>query len=176
MQICSSLQTDNHASTPPLSFLQAGCPSCCPANIVKALKGFATLLQHYINCLLTFLLCHPGLINSGESKDWTQFAADPAKAAETASMSSESVDDVWCITDEQHEYYVRQFSLMQDDMHGVISGIHTLVSICNCVSFCSGQLVRDELGCKFFLSEIRKLAAQSRQKMPNSWRNYCSTK
>jgi len=24
MQVCTSLQTDNHASTPPLSFLQAG--------------------------------------------------------------------------------------------------------------------------------------------------------
>jgi len=32
MQICTSLQTDNHISTPPLSFLQAGCPSCRPAN------------------------------------------------------------------------------------------------------------------------------------------------
>jgi len=30
MQVCTSLQTDNHASTPPLSFLQAGCPSCRP--------------------------------------------------------------------------------------------------------------------------------------------------
>jgi len=30
MQVCTSLQTDNHASTPPLSLLQAGCPSCCP--------------------------------------------------------------------------------------------------------------------------------------------------
>ena len=38
MQVCTSLQTDNHASTPPLSFLQAGCPSCCPTNSVKALK------------------------------------------------------------------------------------------------------------------------------------------
>ena len=36
MQVCTSLQTDNHASTPPLSFLQAGCPSCCPTNSVKA--------------------------------------------------------------------------------------------------------------------------------------------
>jgi len=27
MQVCTLLQTDNHASTPPLSFLQAGCPS-----------------------------------------------------------------------------------------------------------------------------------------------------
>jgi len=38
MQICTSLQTDNHASTPPLTFLQAGCPSCRPTNSVKALK------------------------------------------------------------------------------------------------------------------------------------------
>ena len=30
MQVCISLQTANHASTPPLSFLQAGCPSCHP--------------------------------------------------------------------------------------------------------------------------------------------------
>ena len=39
IQVCTSLQTDNHASTPPLSFLQAGCPSCRPTNSVKALKG-----------------------------------------------------------------------------------------------------------------------------------------
>ena len=39
MQVCISLQTDNHASTPPLSFLQAGCPSCCPTNSVKALQA-----------------------------------------------------------------------------------------------------------------------------------------
>jgi len=38
MQVCTSLQTDRHASTPPLSFLQAGCPSCRPTNIVKELK------------------------------------------------------------------------------------------------------------------------------------------
>ena len=40
MQVCTSLQTNNHASTPPLSFLQAGCPSYRPTNSVKALKGF----------------------------------------------------------------------------------------------------------------------------------------
>jgi len=39
MQVCTSLQTDNHASIPPLSFLQAGCPSCCPTNSVNALKA-----------------------------------------------------------------------------------------------------------------------------------------
>jgi len=39
MQVSTSLQTDNHASTPPLSFLQTGCPSCRPTNSVKALKA-----------------------------------------------------------------------------------------------------------------------------------------
>ena len=42
MQVCTSLQTDNHTSTPPLSFLQAGCPSCRPTNSVKALKAPST--------------------------------------------------------------------------------------------------------------------------------------
>jgi len=35
IQVC---QSDNHASTPPLSFLQAGCPSCRPTSSVEALK------------------------------------------------------------------------------------------------------------------------------------------
>jgi len=38
MQASTSLKTDNHANTPPLSFLQAGCPSCRQTNSVKALK------------------------------------------------------------------------------------------------------------------------------------------
>jgi len=41
MQVCTKLQTDNHASTPPLSFLQAGCPSCHRTNGVKALKAYS---------------------------------------------------------------------------------------------------------------------------------------
>jgi len=39
MHVCTSLQIDNHASIPPLIFLQAGCPSCRPTNSVKALKA-----------------------------------------------------------------------------------------------------------------------------------------
>jgi len=39
MQVCTLLQTGNHASTPPLSCLQAGRPSCRPTNSVKALKA-----------------------------------------------------------------------------------------------------------------------------------------
>jgi len=41
MQVCTALQTDSHASTPLLRFLQAGCPSCHPTNSVKALKAAA---------------------------------------------------------------------------------------------------------------------------------------
>jgi len=39
MQVCTLLQTDNHTNTPPLSFLQAGWPSCGPTNSVNALKA-----------------------------------------------------------------------------------------------------------------------------------------
>jgi len=39
MQVCTSHQTENHSSNPPLCFLQAGCPSCRPTNSVKALKA-----------------------------------------------------------------------------------------------------------------------------------------
>jgi len=70
VQVCTSLQTDNHASTPPLSFLQAGCPSCRPTNSVKPLKSrvltnvflfnqqlLATLVKAiFIKTLLTSLL------------------------------------------------------------------------------------------------------------------------
>ena len=36
MQVCTALQTDNHTSTPPLSFLQAWCLSCHPTNSIRA--------------------------------------------------------------------------------------------------------------------------------------------
>ena len=46
MQVCTSLQTDNHASTSPLSLLQAGCPSYRPTNSVKALKAILTAIYN----------------------------------------------------------------------------------------------------------------------------------
>jgi len=39
MQVCTLLQTDNHASISLLSFLQAGFPSCHSTNSIKALKA-----------------------------------------------------------------------------------------------------------------------------------------
>ena len=40
MQSCTLSQTHKHATIPSLSFLQAGCPSCCPTNSIKALKVY----------------------------------------------------------------------------------------------------------------------------------------
>jgi len=69
MQVCTSLQADNHASSPPLSSLQAGCPSCRPTNSVKALKAindqcnnnFVMGMHHYSGANfgwhLTDILC-----------------------------------------------------------------------------------------------------------------------
>ena len=51
MQVCTSLHTDNHASTRPLSFLQAGCPSCGPTNSIKALKAY--ILVIYVSMCIT---------------------------------------------------------------------------------------------------------------------------
>jgi len=52
MQVCTSLQTDNHASTPrqhPADQFFTGriCPSCRPTNSVKALKAIIGLIYNY---------------------------------------------------------------------------------------------------------------------------------
>jgi len=56
MQVCTSHQTDNHPSTPPLSFLLAGCPSCRPTNSVRALKAN----KHYINVITIIMVWYEG--------------------------------------------------------------------------------------------------------------------
>ena len=48
MQVCISLQTDNHASTPPLSFLQARCCSCRPTNSVNNAHG--NVVDNAVEC------------------------------------------------------------------------------------------------------------------------------
>ena len=44
VQLCTLLQTDNHANTPPLSFLEVGCPSCRQTNSVNALENLSLVL------------------------------------------------------------------------------------------------------------------------------------
>jgi len=65
MQVCTLLQTDNHASTSLLSFLQAVCPSCRPTNSVKALKATKSIFADSNNNnnddrLMPFDLGQPG--------------------------------------------------------------------------------------------------------------------
>ena len=56
MQVCTSLQTDNHASTSLLSFLQAVCPSCRPTNSIKALNCRVKMLD-FRCCGLLWICC-----------------------------------------------------------------------------------------------------------------------
>ena len=68
MQVCTSLQTDNHASTRPLSFLQAGCPSCCPINNVKALKAVKSKKKVPAHSTQSKLKKSPN--NANTNSDW----------------------------------------------------------------------------------------------------------
>ena len=56
MQVCTLIQTDNHASTPPTAqfFLQAGRPSCRPTNSVKAQTNHINFA--FINVQLSSLI------------------------------------------------------------------------------------------------------------------------
>jgi len=56
--ICTSRQTVNHNSTSPLSFLQAGCPSCRPTNSVKALKAVTVITRCHVIMLLNAQAVH----------------------------------------------------------------------------------------------------------------------
>ena len=64
MQICTFIQTDNHASIPPLSFLQAGCPSWHQTSSVKAHKTTVinVQLQKNVHSLQQLQKCPLGYI------------------------------------------------------------------------------------------------------------------
>ena len=61
MQVCTEFQTDSHASTPPLSFLQARCPSCRPTSSVKALKAM-TIMRLLLSNYMVILTHSSGFI------------------------------------------------------------------------------------------------------------------
>ena len=54
MQVCISLQTDNHESTTQV-FLQAGCPSCCQPTASKHWR------QEYVSSKISFIQNSPVL-------------------------------------------------------------------------------------------------------------------
>jgi len=57
--ICTSLQTDNHASTSPLSVLQVRCPSCCPTNSFSALYTHK-IFKHLYDFRVSKIVCTLG--------------------------------------------------------------------------------------------------------------------
>jgi len=64
MQVCTSLQTDNHASSHSSVFLQAGCPSCRPTNSVKALKATLGIIMP-LGITITIIIMNILLIEWG---------------------------------------------------------------------------------------------------------------
>ena len=68
MQVCTSLQADNHRQYPTTLFLQAGCPSYRPTNSVKALKAQYAPSNCFIKRFRTAVSvlvgpCCPALLN-----------------------------------------------------------------------------------------------------------------
>jgi len=48
MQVCTSLQTDNHASTPPLSFFTGLMPFLPPNQQSQSTEGIPFISPHFI--------------------------------------------------------------------------------------------------------------------------------
>jgi len=66
IHICTLTQSHNHASIPPLSFLQAGCPFCHPANSVRALPSIPyVMIQQKLGLFLLWRRMEE------DSSEWT---------------------------------------------------------------------------------------------------------
>ncbi|XP_052244911.1 ralBP1-associated Eps domain-containing protein 1-like isoform X2 [Dreissena polymorpha] len=62
-----------------------------------------------------------GLLGEGRKEEWDAVKL-PELDSSSYSSDTDSVEDVWSITDEQREYYVRQFNNIEHDLNGHISG------------------------------------------------------
>jgi len=98
MQVCTSLQTDNHANTSLLSFLQAGCPSCRPTNSVKALKakGGQGSGRELPPLYLTSSY-EPGRIQNRLQFAKERAVDDRCRHSERMQMCRQIVPDSWCV-------------------------------------------------------------------------------
>jgi len=90
MQVHTSLQIDNHARTPPLSFLQT-CPSFRPTNNVKALKATKRYLSQNLLAAHTYTL-------KIVSKIWTRPLAHSLVTCSCANcgVAEDCADDILC--------------------------------------------------------------------------------
>ena len=71
-RVCISLQRDNRANTPPLSFLQAGCPSCHAINSIKALKASIIVI------IMQQLMRHVSVIRMTNRRPIVEYRECPA--------------------------------------------------------------------------------------------------
>ena len=89
MQVCTSLQTDNHASTPPLSFLQAGCPPNqqrqCTEGIVATLQ-----LQLKLNHKELAISLHDEWYGEPTWKEWQAACRSVHKPSSSLSLLSDN--------------------------------------------------------------------------------------
>ncbi|XP_013415470.1 ralBP1-associated Eps domain-containing protein 1 isoform X6 [Lingula anatina] len=70
------------------------------------------------------LISHDDVDHGG--KQWARFSSDASSnkldSSDVNSSDTDSVEDIWMISDEQKEYYVKQFRTLQPDLNGVILG------------------------------------------------------
>ena len=101
MQVCTLLQTDNHASTPPLSFIQAGCPSYRPTNSIKALKAIShsvktfityTVIKHKVRAEPVFVAYRENILKTAKAlvEDTKTLVAGAASNQEQLAGAAES--------------------------------------------------------------------------------------
>jgi len=95
MQVCTSLQTDKYTSTPPLSFLQAGCPSCHPTNSVKALIQQLKIIETDLAEVFVVVQVMSKFVDLQESRETSD-----RQVGSSDSDSDEDVDQVSADVDE----------------------------------------------------------------------------
>jgi len=88
MQVCTSLQTDNHASTPPLKLLQTGCPSCRLTNSDNALK----VTQRPYKIVQLNAVDRNGVYSRYSSCDWDAAAKTQVSLADRESHRAQRLD------------------------------------------------------------------------------------
>ena len=92
MQVCISLQTDdNHAITPPLNFLQAGCPSCHPTNSTEGTLSVINCSFYFV--MLLYLIC---VIEFTEQYKWFGLFSTVLQKANHASTPPLSFSQAGC--------------------------------------------------------------------------------
>jgi len=74
MQVCNSLQTDNHASTPPLKFFTGRIPFLPPKQLRQGTEETDTVRHTTQLYILIFMESCSGVLDFGFWRFWWKFA------------------------------------------------------------------------------------------------------